>query len=201
MINFSNTSALRRRNRGIVSAAVALGALIAPAPGFAQGPPLPPPPPDLDGPAAPNNGGNGNAGGGVTLPVPTAIPGGVTGPKPTFTPQIQGGFTVSVPTLLQGTVSSVNGTVIVLNVPTGLDTKASRRLQLEDASFANAQGKPIEKFKVAKGDSLVVILDPASEHATHDDTDTVTVTPPPTRVLVVEKSVAAAAVKKVAATK
>lgn len=200
MINFSNTSALRRRNRGIVSAAVALGALIAPMPGFAQGPPLPPPPPDLDGPAAPNNGGNGNAGGGaVIVPVAPqpAMPPMAAPPAP---PVAGGGFTVSVPTLLQGTVSSVNGTVIVLSVPGGV-TATKRRLQLEDASFASAQGKPIEKFKVAKGDSLVVILDPASEHATHDDTDTATVTPPPTRVLVVEKSVAAAAVKKVAATK
>jgi len=41
MIDCLDTRALRRCHKGIFSAALALGALIAPAPGFAQGPPLP----------------------------------------------------------------------------------------------------------------------------------------------------------------
>jgi hypothetical protein len=167
-------------------------------PGFAQGPPMPPPPPDLDGPAAPNNGGNGNAGGGAVIAPPAQPQPAMPPMGGQVAPPVGGGFTVSIPTLLQGTVSSVTGTVIVLTVPNGTET-ATRRLQLEDASFASAQGKPIEKFKIAKGDALVVILDPASEHATHDDPGNTAVTPPPTRVLVVEKNAAVAAAKKVAA--
>lgn len=186
MVSVNEIGAARRRSVGVLVAMALIGAASTPRLVRAQGPGLPPPPPQLEIPDG--NGGGGN-GGGAAAPAPN---GGVMdngGQAPTAAAPQGIAAEVTLPIVLQGSVRSVKGSIVTLNVPNGVDF-SMRQVDITDATYANANGLKVDKFTVKQGDPVVIVTEAPKPDDTVSDRP---VQPQSLKALVVEKNIAAGA--------
>jgi hypothetical protein len=156
MRNSSFCAALSLRTLASACTASLFGIVLAALPVRAQGPAMPPPPPDLPISGHAGNG-DANAGGaGVPTVAAPAVP---QAPVQTGD-QVQGGGVESeLPLLIQGTIGSVAAQSVVVNVGRGAAVTA-RRVDLENAVYADTLGVRTDKFDLKKGDSVVIMAVP-----------------------------------------